>query len=123
MANSLMLYVGKLEAGQALAALAEQHNDYVYLPDSMMEALGMYITYFPRVTIIDMSVDYAPEVFDHLRSVDADPIVLLSDYDLPIIASSIYTLPRNLAPEALLEALERVRQPQTRRSNGVLHYA
>ena len=57
MSNSLILYLGKPEAGQALAALAEQQNDYVYLPENLMQALGMYITYFPQVTIIDMSVD------------------------------------------------------------------
>src|SRR3954453_12599824 len=122
MSNSLILYVGKSEAGQALAAVAEQRNDYVYLPENLMQALGMYITYFPQIVILDMSVDYAAEVLEHLRSVDASPIVLLTEKY--IRSTTIFTLAPDLSAEALMSALERLHQPQPKRvSNGVLHYA
>src|SRR5262245_43755701 len=79
MSNSLILYIGKPEAGQTFAAAAEAHGHYAYLPENLMQALGMYITYFPEIVIIDMDLDYAQDVLDHLRSVDASPLILLTD--------------------------------------------
>lgn len=122
MTNSLILYVGKPEAGQALAALAEQHNDYVYLPENLTQALGMYITYFPHVTIIDMTVDYAEAVLEHLRSVDACPIVLLTNQ--PIRETALYTLWPDTSSEAVLETVKRLHLNEVEGvSNGLLRYA
>ncbi len=104
MQNLLILYVGDPDAGRALAALIEPLGGYVYLPDSLMQALGMYITYFPQVVVIDMALDYAPEALEHLRSVDADPLLLLTDQR--VRAASIYTIPPDAEPEALLHAIE-----------------
>ncbi len=120
MSNQLILYVGGQEAGQTFAAAAEAHNDYAYLPESLMEALGMYITYFPQVVVIDMALDYAAEAFEHLRSVDAEPIFLLTDEY--IRSTTIHTLPRGSSAEALLDAIARQQQPK-RVPNGILHYA
>jgi hypothetical protein len=120
MKNALILYIGNPERGQALAALAETQNNYVYLPETLSQALGTYITYFPQVTIIDMSVDYAEEALDHLRSVDARPLVLLGNRY--IRSASVYTLPGHVSSEALLDALDRTTEPQ-RVSNGAFHYA
>ncbi len=120
MSNSLILYVGERAAGQELAALAEQQGSYVYLPDNMMQALGMYITYFPQIVVIDMSVDYAQDVFDHLRSVDAKPLILLTN--AYIRSASVFTLPPDIPAEVLLEMLDRLDEPQ-RVPNGLLHYA
>jgi hypothetical protein len=120
MKNALILYIGGPERGQALAALAARHNNYVYLPESMTQALGMYISYFPQVTIIDMSMDYADEVLNHLRSVDARPLVLLGSR--PIRSTSVYMLPAHISAEALLDALDRTTEPQ-RVSIGSFHYA
>ncbi|MBI1257287.1 MAG: hypothetical protein GC204_07440 [Chloroflexi bacterium] len=122
MSNSLILYLGTPQAGQALAALAEQRNDYVYLPENLMQTLGMYITYFPHVTILDMSVADAQEAFVHLRSVEASPMILLTDQ--PVHDPAIRALPLNASAEAVLEALDRLRieQPESV-SNGLLHYA
>ena len=120
MKQSLILYLGEREAGEALAAQVEQAGGFVYLPDSLMQALGMYITYFPDVIIIDMSLSYAQEAYDHLRSVDAEPIILLTDEY--IRSTSVFALPRETSAEALVEALDRVGQPQ-RVPIGVLRYA
>lgn len=120
MKNALILYIGSPERGQALAALAETQNNYVYLPDNLAQALGMYISYFPQVTIIDMSIDYAEEALDHLRSVDARPLVLLGNRY--IRSASVYTLSAQISAEALLDALDRTTEAQ-RVSNGAFHYA
>jgi hypothetical protein len=120
MGNSLILYVGEREAGQALAALVESEGGYIYLPDSLMQALGMYITYFPDVVVIDMETSYAQQVYDHLRSVDAKPVILLTDERIRI--ASIYTLPHDISAEELLSAIERVEERPSV-LNGVLRYA
>lgn len=120
MSNTLVLYIGQPEAGQALAAAAEARGSYVYLPQNLMDALGIYISYFPQITVIDMAVDYAEDVLYHLRSVDAKPIVLLGGQ--PRRLASVYRLPAEIKPDELLTALERIGEPQ-RVSNGLYHYA
>ncbi|MCC6804065.1 MAG: hypothetical protein IT319_14380 [Anaerolineae bacterium] len=120
MKQSLILYVGEREAGEALAARVEQDGGFVYLPESLMQVLGMYITYFPEVIVIDMSLSYADEIYRHLRSVDAAPIILLTDEH--IRSTSVFALPRASSAEAVVEMLERVLQPQ-RVPIGVLRYA
>jgi hypothetical protein len=120
MSDSLILYIGTPEQGQALAAAASSQNSYVYQPETLMDALGMYITYFPDIVVIDMAVDYAQEAFDHLRSVDAEPLVVVGGK--PVRSTAVYSLPSNISPEALLRALDRFGAPK-RVLNGLLHYA
>ena len=116
MSNTLILYVGE----QLLAAAAEARGDYAYLPDNLMQALGMYITYFPQVVVIDMALDYAREVYEHLRSVDARPIILLTDERIRLAA--IHALPRSTSAAALLDTIAHDQEPR-RVPNGILHYA
>jgi hypothetical protein len=120
MSDSLILYIGKPEQGQAVAAAAALHNSYAYLPETLMDALGMYITYFPDIVVIDMSVDYAQEAFDHLRSVDAEPVVLVGGK--PMRSTSVFSVPSHISAEALIDALERFGKPKSV-PIGVLHYA
>lgn len=120
MEHSLILYVGEREAGQTLAEIVEPEGGFVYLPENLMQALGMYITYFPQVIVIDMVVPYAEEVYSHLRSVDAKPIVLLGEDRLR--PASVYALPSDTTAEALLDALDRIGEPR-RVPNGILRYA
>ena len=120
MDTKLILYVGELAAGEALATAAEANGHYVYLPHTTMQALGMYITYMPHVIVIDMETANAQEVYEHLRSVDAQPMVLLSEERLRL--AIIHTLPRTAAPEAIIDYIERLGQPN-REPNGVLRYA
>lgn len=75
----LILYVGESDDGEAVRAAAALAGGCVHLPDHMLQALGMYITYLPNVIIIDSAVSYGDEVLMHLRSVDARPILLLTD--------------------------------------------
>lgn len=120
MLNSLIMYVGEREDGEALAAQIDAQDGYVYLPENMMQALGMYITYFPDVIVIDMQLPYAQEVYHHLLSVDAKPIILLTDEH--IRSTSVFALPRGSSAEDVLLAIQRF-VPTQRVPNGVLHYA
>ncbi|HVU15087.1 MAG TPA: hypothetical protein VHD90_27625 [Phototrophicaceae bacterium] len=124
MTNSMILYIGGQETGQALAALVERDGGCVHLPENLMQALGMYITYFPEIVVIDLRVDYAEAAFKHLRSVDASPLLVLTDQR--IHEASIYTIPTDASPEALALALDHLQRELSAPhdvSNGVLHYA
>lgn len=118
--NQLILYIGTPEKGQALAVQVEAQGGCVYLPEHLMQALGMYITYMPQITVIDMAVGWAQEAYDHLRSVDAEPLVLLTLQ--PQRSSSIYALPPHISADALQNALEQIHTPQ-RVPNGFYRYA
>lgn len=124
MTNTLILYVGTPDAGREFAAAAEACDDYAYLPDSLMQALGMYITYFPHVIVIDMACDYAAEAYKHLRSVDAAPIFLLTDERVHL--ATVRALPRATSAAALLAAIapgDTSRAAPRPVPNGTLHYA
>lgn len=118
--NQLILYIGTPEKGQALAAQVEARDGSVYLPEHLMQALGMYITYMPQITVIDMALDWAQEACDHLRSVDAEPLVLLTHQ--PQRSPSIFALPPHISADALQSALEQIHTPR-RVPNGIYRYA
>ncbi len=104
MSNHSILYIGAPQAGQSLAQAAAHRDSYVYTPTHLMQALGIYITYMPQVVVIDMAVDYAPAAYDHLRSVDAQPLILLTD--AYVRSAAVHALPRGIAPEDLLAAIQ-----------------
>ncbi len=109
MTDFLILYVGEAEAGQALQEVAARAGSYVYLPEHLMQALGMYITYFPHIVVIDMAVDYAAAAYEHLLSVDARPLILLTgEY---VRSTTIRTLPRAIDADSLFAAIQRFGQP------------
>ena len=120
MTNAFILYIGQPEKGKAFAEKVESNGGYVYLPENLMQALGMYITYMPQVVVIDMTTDYAHDFYDHLRSVDARPLVLLTYH--PAREAGVYTLPSHISAEALMDALGRFVEPQ-RVPNGLYQYA
>ncbi len=109
MTNVLILYIGEAEAGQALAERAALDGSYAYLPEHLLQALGMYITYFPHIVVIDMAVDYAAEAYEHLLSVDARPLILLTDEY--IRSTTIRTLPRGVDADTLFTAIQRFAPP------------
>ena len=106
MNSKFILYVGQREAGLALAEVVEAEGGYVYLPQTMMEALGMYITYMPQVVVIDGRVGWASEVLNHLRSVDARPIVLLTEEHL--YSTELFPVFARISPTELVSYIDRV---------------
>lgn len=70
------LYIGSDASKVADALRAE--GGWVYQADTLMKALGMYISYIPQVIIIDACAPYAEDAYLHLCSVDAHPIILLT---------------------------------------------
>lgn len=111
----LILYVGKPESGESIRATAELDGGYVYLPEHMLQALGMYITYLPNVVIVDSAVSYSAEIIDHLRSVDARPILVLTDvsnHARPRL-DGVYFIPRDSSPDEVLESARQLASGST----------
>jgi DNA-binding NtrC family response regulator len=117
-----ILYVGDTERGRALQAAAEARGSSVFLAEDMMDALGMYIVYFPDVVVIDAVYRYtlAQEVYMHLRSVDAKPIIVLADENNssawqaaePAVRVLPYTIDRSLLLSTAYDLVKRfVTQP------------
>lgn len=78
----MIVYVGGADAASALHETVASAQWVVFHPQSMMEALGMVITYFPDLVIIedDMRNRFAYEVYMHLRSINAQNLLVLTDH-------------------------------------------
>ncbi len=76
-----ILYVGNVAAGKVLLQTVTPDGWWVYQPSETLEALGIYITYLPDITVIDASVqpDFTGEVYEHLRSIQAQPLLVLTN--------------------------------------------
>ncbi len=53
-----------------------------------------------------MALDYAAEAYEHLLSVDAQPLILLTDEY--VRSTAIHTLPRDVSADDLFAAIQRV---------------
>ena len=110
MASYLILYVGHERGRIAYAATVAGHQ--VITVETMMQALGVYITCMPHVTIIDSTVPFAPKVYAHLRSVDAAPILMLEEGDSYTndgadSRDGVYHVSRTLSPAQMIAAAVR----------------
>lgn len=107
-----ILYVGNTERGQALRATVEPYGWHIYETTELLRALGMYIMGYPDVVIIEAvpGSSLAEEVYFHLRSVNAEPLLILADearqeqWQGPA-TSTIRVLPRTLNNEELLAVI------------------
>lgn len=77
----IVLYVGDSETEKWLAASLEPFGGYIYRADQLLQLLGMYVNYSPDVVVLDAKVapDLAREVYFHLRTIEAEPILILDD--------------------------------------------
>jgi hypothetical protein len=51
----------------------------LHIAANLTDALGIYVFHFPNVIVIDGTVPFAPDALLHLLSVEAAPIILLTD--------------------------------------------
>jgi len=123
-----ILYVGDIERGRALYAAAGERDWYVYLPADMWEALTMYTFYFPDVIVIDAAARYtlAQEVYFHLRSVNAQPMLILADDSDPdpwnASEPAVRLLPHTLSRAELLTVIaDAVRHSYEQRLHQQFH--
>ncbi len=78
-----VLYVGGVERGQMFQARAEIMGWHVYQPLDTLEALAMHVFYYPDITVIDTveKCGMGTEVYFHLRSARARPLLILARED------------------------------------------
>ncbi|MCU0498578.1 MAG: hypothetical protein MUF87_14600 [Anaerolineae bacterium] len=67
----ILLYVGEISAAEQFACLVAPRGWQVLIPTEMLEALAMYLFYYPSVVILDDS-PLAREVQFHLESLPAE---------------------------------------------------
>ena len=77
--HPMILFVGHHERGARLLEAVAPMNWWVYQPQTANEALGMYVGYLPDVVLLDAdsAPDMAEEVYFHLASVQADPVIVV----------------------------------------------
>ncbi|MEP6988063.1 MAG: hypothetical protein ABI970_20845 [Chloroflexota bacterium] len=82
--HPMILFVGHPEQGAQLLEAVEPLGWWVYQPQNANEALGMYVSYLPDVVLLnaDAAPDITEEVYYHLASVLAEPMIVISDDEL-----------------------------------------
>ena len=77
----VVLCVGNTHTEQWLTSTVEPYGGYVYRADELLQALGMYVTYTPDIVVLDAMAepDLAQKVYSHLRTIEAEPILILDD--------------------------------------------
>jgi hypothetical protein len=106
-----VLYIGDYDCGQALQARA--NHWHLYLPQDTLEALAMHVFYCPDITVIDTvaKCHTGTEVYFHLRSAEARPLLILAHEDhlkrwgVPD-DSTVRVLPNTVGDEALIAVIE-----------------
>lgn len=76
-----VLYVGNAMIGHALKDCVEPLGWYIYQPESLIEALGVYITCAPHLVIMETVTKsgFGLEAFEHIRSIDHTPVIMLGN--------------------------------------------
>ncbi len=102
-----ILYIGSAGDGEALREAAALQGWHVFLPATLHAALGMYMVYMPDACVIDMTANpvLVGEVYLHLRSVNAQPMILLAPSWTLEAGEPTLVLPASTPADALLEVL------------------
>ncbi len=76
-----ILYVGDRNSGQSFLDFVSDANWSVYVADNMLDALGHYVMCMPDLVVVDTAThpELAAEVYHHLRSIEAAPLLVLTD--------------------------------------------
>lgn len=79
--HPMILFVGHPEQGAQLLEAVEPMGWWVYQAFNASETLGMYVSYMPDVVVMDADAlpDVVEEVYYHLASVQAEPMVVIGD--------------------------------------------
>lgn len=108
--HPVIVYSGTLERTGDLQALAEARGWYVFSATAMLETLGQVVMFFPDVVILEDAPDasLAHDIFDHLVSIQHEPILILSDTPEAwafAADSMIQVMPRSSSTVAIAETL------------------
>ena len=107
-----VMYVGGADSVSALQETVDTSVWTIFHPQELLESLGMYVTYFPDVVIIedDIRNEIAYEVYMHLRSIEAENLLILTDHpgswEIPP-ETGIRTLPRYSNAQEIVDFIHR----------------
>lgn len=101
--HPMILFVGHPEHGAQLLEAVEPMGWWVYQPTTANEVLGMYVSYMPDVVVMDAEAmpDVAGEVYFHLASVQADPMIVIGG-DAVWSDRATHHLPAHASIEAII---------------------
>jgi hypothetical protein len=77
-----ILYVGHRARGHALSDAVQARGWQVYVPTALLEALGIYVFYYPHCVVIDDALvrsSLATAVCAHLLSIQAPQLLVVTD--------------------------------------------
>jgi len=109
--HPFILYVGCAQKGREFLDVALARGAWAYLAEDAGEALGAYVAYSPDSVVIDLTAcpEMAAEVYHHLRSVFARPLMILTTdpaWDVSITESDeVYILDPQIPPGELLDLI------------------
>lgn len=111
--NILVLYVGGSVRAAALQAATDHRGWYVRHAEDTMMALGIYIVEKPHIVVLEdhPAFPFVADVYMHLRSVAAAPLILLTDepdtWARPA-DQSVYHLPTAVTGDSLAYAMTHI---------------
>jgi DNA-binding response OmpR family regulator len=110
-----LIYVGDACHAGSLRAATSACGWHVLHSDQMLEALAMYVFYYPDLFVLDDTPGstLAADVYYHLLTVETPPVLILSDEPYKeawrgISSSHVLVLPRDTAGADLLAAVRRL---------------
>jgi DNA-binding response OmpR family regulator len=107
-----IIYVGDAGRAGSVRAATSACGWHLLQSSQMLEALAMYVFYYPDLFVLDDMPDstLAADVYYHLLTVETPPVLILSDEPYKeawrgISSSRVMVLPRDCAGADLLAAI------------------
>jgi hypothetical protein len=111
-AQRSLLYIGNDARGHCLHTALQPRGWQVYLPTAILEALGMYVFYYPDCVVLDAfsEAPLATEVGVHLSSIQAAPVLVITDEARQelwqcAVASTVCVLPHTASTHDVVAAI------------------
>lgn len=125
--NLSIMFVGSKEVGEMLEAAAQRFGVHLWSATEVLQALAFYTFYMPDAVLLEdgPSRDLTNEVYFHLSSVNAKPLIILSGESeseawKDVSDETTLVIPRSTNGESLLATIAETtsRTPSWFRSQG-----
>lgn len=111
--NPSIVFVGSEETGETLETAVQRPAIHLWRATEVLQALAFYTFYMPDAVVLEdgPSVELANEVYFHLSSVGAKPLIILTGESesqawKDVSDETTLVLPRSADGESLLAAIE-----------------
>lgn len=110
--NSSIVFVGSEVMGETLEADARRHAVRLWTATEVLQALALYMFYMPDAVVLEADAypELANEVYSHLSSVGAQPLIVLAGESesqawKDVSDETTLVIPRSANGESLLAAI------------------